>query len=565
VRRASFSASIALAALLALGGGCKSSTDGGGGGGSGATTVSPVGKVVGTAVDTHLTDDGRTTAPDSGTIEAVFEEGGAAKTVQAEIGADGSFLLDVPEGTTYAWHYVGSTIWQISSARTLDLGVLVSGRAGLARPTLATALGFTATGLAPWQDGSAVDPKDPSGPKLPTDVLQLVSLGGGAYVSLSADLPAETPIARDATTAKGTVDLSEDPYASILRGSDGDVAWVTQLVGHSEGTLRWNTLERAGKAKAPDMTDGKPAKLTVALDALDLQARPIDWKRSAFAALLSDVPAALTQEARLDVFIEPDAEVSSSGGFYADLLTCASPAVVNDDPEEDVTFEAKLGNPFPKDMLAVASASLTYRCEGLLPGADTTKGVTGTIAVTVGVDGELTPTLSPPRAVTVSGFPAIVIPGATTGAGGAGQGGAGQGGAGQGGAGQGGAGQGGAGGAGGADTGTGSTSVSGPAKLKPIENVGTTPVIEWEPPTLGEPSYYTLTLRKVDASGPSTLAGRVFTRATSVTLPDGLIEKGALYYVRVAAVVDAAWSEEKPFRHATKGASAEAVTPIFSP
>ena len=524
MRWLSLASPLALLLVSALGGACKGSDTASGG--AGGAAVSPVGKVVGAAVDTYFTDTGRATAPDTGTIEAVFEAGGEAKTVQGAIGSDGSFLLDVPEGATYAWHYVGSTVWQIAKARTMDLGVLVSGRAGLARPELATALAFTVSGLVPWQDGSAKDPKQPTGDKLPTDHLQLASLGGGAYVALSDDLPAETPIARDAVTAKGTIDLSLDPFASLLRGSEGDVAYVTQLVGHEEGTFSWNVVERAGKATAPDMADGKPAKLSVKLAALDLVEHELAWKRSEFAELLGDVPAATTQEARLDVFIEPDAKVSSSGGFFADLLTASSPSVVHDDPEKDVSFKAKIGNPFPAGMVAVASANLTFRVEGLLPGSDTTKGLTGTIAVTVALGGKLAPTLGPPRNVTVSGFPGIVIPAKTTGGGGAGQGGSGAGGS----------------------TGT-----------------GTATVLEWEAPALGAATHYSLTLRKVDKAGPSSLAGRVITRGTSVTIPDGLLEKGQYYYVRIAAVADPLWSEETPFRHAVKTASAEAVTPIFSP
>lgn len=530
MRKLAFAVPLAVLLGASLGGACKSS-DPGTPGGAGGASASPEGKVAGTALDTHLTDLGPATAADTGTIEAVFGAAGAVSTVQGAIGADGAFLLAVPAGTSYRWHYVGSEVWQVSSARTLDLGALVAGRPGLQRPTLATALAFTVTGLVPWHDGSPVDPKKPNGPKLPTDALELTSLGGGSYILLSKDLPAETPILRDATDAKGTIDLQKDPFASLLDGTAGDVAYVTQLVGHQEGTLSWTALERAVKTKAPDVADGQGAKLSAALEPVDLVAHELDWQRSKFAALLSDIPAAATQTADLDVFVEPDKTVSSSGWFFADLLIASSPSMVNDDPDKDVLFTAKLGNPFTT-MLPVVSAGLTFRVPGLLPNSADTKSLTGTITVRVKLDGgALLPTLGPPRNPTVSGFAAVVVPPTTSGGGGGG----------------------------------GGTSIADAAKVKPFENVGTSPTLAWDAPTLGKPTHYVVTVRKIDVAGPSSLAGRVFTRSASATLPESMLEKGAPYYARIAAVEDSLWSEETPFRHAVESATAETVTPIFVP
>jgi hypothetical protein len=533
-----FGASSALLAACALGS-CTSAEVPSSSGQGGAAAIGDDGKVHGTAIDTRLTDTGRVPEPVAGTLEAVVTVDGATKKVTAAIAADGSFALDVPAGASYAWHFAGGTSWQISTARTLDLGTLVAGRPAATSPTLATAFTVDVGGLSPWQDGGPSDPKNPSSAPTPEDDLQLASLGGATWIPLALDLQAGgTGVARGAQGIKGTLDLHAEGFAGLMSGSAGDRAYVVQLVGHEQGARAWAAAERGVKLAAPDVKDGEPAKLAATLAPLDTTSHAFDWRRSDFAALLADVPGARPLEADLSVYMEADPVISSAGAFYAELCTMSSAGRVGDDPAEDVKLAAKLGNPFPAEMQPTTSASLVFRVDGEVPGETDPRGLSGTLGVTVPLDegGALVPVVSPPRNATVAGFAPTIVPG--SGAGGAG---------------------------GGSGAGGASTHVTSPPTWKAIESVGTTPTIAWDPPAKGTPTYYVLTIRKLDPKLATKVAGRVTTTGTTVKLPDGLLEKGGTYYVRIGATVDALWTQEKPLAHGVKSAVAETVTPIFTP
>jgi hypothetical protein len=72
-------------------------------------------------------------------------------------------------------------------------------------------------------------------------------------------------------------------------------------------------------------------------------------------------------------------------------------------------------------------------------------------------------------------------------------------------------------------------------------NVGLTPTLSWDPPALGTPSRYSVRIRRLrrNPQDPTTTiaanVGTVFTPSTSLTIPPGVLQPGAVYAFRIRA------------------------------
>lgn len=80
-------------------------------------------------------------------------------------------------------------------------------------------------------------------------------------------------------------------------------------------------------------------------------------------------------------------------------------------------------------------------------------------------------------------------------------------------------------------------------------SLGATPLIEWDPPALGSPSYYTLQFVELTNEGGETVSRiRAFlhTASTSIRVPPDVVQRG-VYIVRVNALRCATCRPERPF------------------
>jgi hypothetical protein len=171
----------------------------------------------------------------------------------------------------------------------------------------------------------------------------------------------------------------------------------------------------------------------------------------------------------------------------------------------DVTVDLDYGNPYPTSW-GVIGAAFGFYSVALGPNT-TANAFIGTSAPLASLTQPLQPTLSPPRNITVGGASAY---GTLTG-------------------------------------------------------VGLSPAVAWEPPAIGAPSFYTVTVWQIDAMGLSNWKGTLTTTETSAILPPGLLENGAQHYLTVRAETNAGFSVKVPFKFHNTDAYAEGLTMSFTP
>jgi hypothetical protein len=99
--------------------------------------------------------------------------------------------------------------------------------------------------------------------------------------------------------------------------------------------------------------------------------------------------------------------------------------------------------------------------------------------------------------------------------------------------------------------------------------VGTTPVFEWSPPSLGTPRTYWLMVYRLTPQGTSlaeSFALRIRTPFTRVRVPPGLLVEGSAYYALVWALSgDGADARRFIARSTREGGRAIAATAVFTP
>ena len=102
----------------------------------------------------------------------------------------------------------------------------------------------------------------------------------------------------------------------------------------------------------------------------------------------------------------------------------------------------------------------------------------------------------------------------------------------------------------------------------PQTKVGVTPALSWSPPALGGATSYAITLYQVSASGGQTavaLVAQLFTAATSLTVPPGLLLPGSAYLAVLSARRDTASIDLTPQLVSPSEATADLVTAVFQP
>jgi hypothetical protein len=103
--------------------------------------------------------------------------------------------------------------------------------------------------------------------------------------------------------------------------------------------------------------------------------------------------------------------------------------------------------------------------------------------------------------------------------------------------------------------------------------IGTTPTFTFDAPTVGTPEYYELVVMEllpdlgseVDSPRDATMVARIFTRATSVQIPEGVLRGKRYYYVRAYAVRDRRDFAEPYVTKSDASFTTGVFSPVFTP
>ena len=445
-----------------------------------------------------------------------------------------------------------------TDARVVDVGRLNTGRSDIAIMTKPSPIVIDATFGAPFRiysedmNGQVTQPL--------VDELQFVSHGAALWGT--ADTFAESTGPLDgATQVQGwTFDMQEffeglvSQEAPLVDATKGDdfvaVHGVATLVGDStpDGDP-WTgyqsvSAKEASSVAGVTMTDGAMTKVTLDFTLLPPKGFALDYKGSAFNALL---PSGITDPVLTNLSVVMEAGTPNPGiGTFANLWNVAvvsETAYTNPDPAcqgagcdpmacattcdpgtpalpGDHAHAYTYGNPFQYGQeLFTAGVYFTQNVRFLLPEM-TTERLRGYFTITMPVADAtgkpITPTLSLPQNIQVA------------------------------------------------------------SKATPYDQittgVGNTPMVSWDAPALGTPTHYRVSVVDLtdmtDVKGFTSLRRTVATMyatGTQVTIPEGIMKTGTNYYFQVTAYLGGTYDSGKPFVEAQKYAAARMFTGVVTP
>lgn len=395
-------------------------------------------------------------------------------------------------GTTYSW-FTGRT----SGTFTPDLSYPVFSRFAVVEPIGGTNLVLNVTGLAPWQ--ADLD-----------DVQLSAPFAGLRYFSL-LDCPKSISVPSPGTTSLNqTFDWTIDPSANcandtyLIDASLRDTVYVTQLVGRraSNAQLLIKELKRAYSTASFSLTNGQSTTLDAALTVPATTSRSFDVRFGAFrAAALQSHPNAAMSALGFGVGTLPGWSTFGESTGYPDLAVVSS----KDLTVADQTVSLEYANPFPAEWGTFLSLrantttdmSVPLPSGGEAPALKVRGGVSLSIPVAASQSGApvIQPLVGPARSLMVNGQSA-------TGA--------------------------------------------------PLTGIGTTPLVSWQAPELGNPDFYRVSVYELRVSASTgrttaTFVSDFFTESTSLRIPADILASGKHYYLRVLATKSSRWSPDKPF------------------
>jgi hypothetical protein len=242
------------------------------GGGSSASGNDPARSVQGTRQITYVTDAGTQTIPDDTTnltIAALIPNGsGGYATITGTGSPDGSFSIpNVPTGNYLLQS--GCCTFISTASSTPDTGFSQLGRANRELPTLPTQIALSVSNANPLQSND--------------DFKLYVSNSGGSKLWYG---PSWNGIALGSTSFSSTL-----PWGSYLTEvSQGDTAYITQLVSQQVGGYTLAAVEKAAGPLTFTQTDGSTTPLTVAMgNVAQMGTVHLAFQGSTFTALLSGI------------------------------------------------------------------------------------------------------------------------------------------------------------------------------------------------------------------------------------------------------------------------------------
>jgi hypothetical protein len=340
-------------------------------------------------------------------------------------------------------------------------------------------------------------------PSQATDAFELYSQGAGvvAYLYFPDLMPGATAL------TNVTNDAFEMFYPNVLiESAKGDATTVTQLVSRDAGGVPYQAIGKVAKVAPVTMVDGQLTTVTGSFEDVPQTSITLDWKRSAFGGFAADVhPEATVSSSSFTIY----AEAAGPSRFTRSASPTALQLFDDADTPSDLTAELTYGDPFPSGWDLIASATVNHTFKVAVPGTDTMRTVTGYVGCFGSVKGFVTTSFasaaSPVKAVQVNGMSATSA----------------------------------------------------------LTGVGASPTVSFSAPASGAAGHYVIDIRKVTTTLTSTVASFVTTE-TSVTIPEGILETGSAYLVRITAQPKGT-DISKPYQLNAFGCYAQALSSIFSP
>lgn len=332
------------------------------------------------------------------------------------------------------------------------------------------------------------------------DAIQFFSANAGTAIFYLETLFGPTA---GATSFGGAMDLSQMAYGYLIDAAKGDDAYLTQLVADSNNGVPFVRLAKIANFPRFTISNGNAVSTSAAMTDVAQTSMPIAWTRSLFAQQRMAVnPRAVAAGDLFDVYAQPG---GLAHGFFAstpDVLIVKPAAGTS-----DVSLTASWGNPFPSSWPLVAQVGASFAVSYTASGATaaTFDGAVYTVAPFAGLTSPVAPIIGPVQSPTIDGSDAFAdTPGASA-----------------------------------------------------------TPVIAWKPPALGTASSYTVSIYSIDNQAGATAFNWVtslYTSATTVDVPPGLLVAGSSYLIAITANADTLDLTMTPFAAMVPTAWADALS-----
>lgn len=372
----------------------------------------------------------------------------------------------------------------VTDAREVELDAHRLGRADTVPSNVSRSpLQLNLTNLAPWMPYLSRTE--------PGSSLQLASgqVNLGGMVELFEDVPAgQTELVTNQAQMWNTIGR-----IPIFEADKGDRLYVNQLSQLDAGTLpdggalAYSTVVRSVQMDAFDFTaDGMtPLPATGRLEPVPQMAFTLDWRLSAYTGHATAVHPLATPDFP-SFYVFPSAyglDHGWVGDELAEVLSLQLPPGASFELTRPLTY----GNPYPSTWGMVGYAQYAFRIEMPIPdGSGSTYDMLGTMLTHERLEdlvaAPVQPRVSPPRSLTIDGVDATVS--------------------------------------------------------RELSSV--TPIVAWQPPTLGTPTAYRVGVYQYTGSYYAPLKGYVYVpgSVTQVRLPPGMLSPDSIHYLRLT-VVDA--------------------------
>lgn len=443
-------------------------------------------------------------------FEALIPDGsGGWLHKPGQVNTDGSFSIsDIPPGGYWLCQgKTGDYIW--TDRGTIDLGYLVLGQPYRPRTSGDVTYHFSLTNLSPWLYDSTL-------------YFAVPTLGNCLSFD-SMNLLQGTPTNGDTILDASTKGWAFGGYP-LADASKGDEIYVAQTVKQTENGLTWTVLDRFFKSSNLTQVDGTEFKMVGAMTQAPRQTIEFHYlsNQSSTLAPYMGGATAVPYRTRWELLAVPGGlknglpnawqvyDSSISPAFGIPMLT-EGYATLDNSPQIDTAIQ--VGNPFPNAWPLAYSNKLRFsRSIQGLPG-----GVSFPLELSLLTVRTEPPTQQNPLAQALGPVLAPAINGLDL-------------------------------------------SVN-------QQGVGTTPLISWDPPALGKPTHYVITVLDASQAGNGmSPVGSFHVHERKLALLPGLLEKGHYYAVVIAAIasggVDTAAT---PFWRGMPYASAQFASGLIQP
>ncbi len=430
-------------------------------------------EVQGTFIDTYIFEGGEETVPRDPSailISAwVLQPNLSYKKYPGTLSDDGKIdIPGVPQGAYFLRLQTPTSdnaVFYRTEARNLALGQFYASRPDVENIVSApTEIIFNISGFNPWQDG---------------DGFELYSLGAGIY-----GLPYFSSLNLGATSLDNApFDAAELLPSNLIDGSRGDLLYMTQFSSKMTGTIPYRSVSKVMKPPPFTMIDGAQVSVGGVFEDVPQAKVQVSFERSQFAALAKAVhPSAGLAMTSLYFYAETGGPTRVTNSIPPGLLDHYGIA----DEMSDFSAEFDVGNPFPSAWTPIASASVTYTFDAILPGTSMNTPLRGAALCSQIMMGTGTLSFSPMM------HPVQDI------------------------------------------------QVNGKSTAAALKDVGLAPEIRWSAPAVGAPKTYKITVREIDPNAPpGKTVATIYTPQTSVVIPDNVFQTGKYYYLRIAGLINA--------------------------